>query len=81
MPEVIYSPGKLQTRLLLFFSDVLQEIVDSDNEKFEDVSLFIKKDCILHLTCVLRRLVDHYRHGYLVDDFVRLVYDQKLIAA
>eukprot|EP00347_Sterkiella_histriomuscorum_P009052 403342709 len=80
-PEMIYYPGKLQTRLLLFYSDVIQELVDSDNDKFEDLYKFVKKEAILFMADLLRKYIGFYKNGYLIDDFVRFVYDKNLISA
>ncbi len=57
----------------------MQEIVDSDNEKFEDLCLFIKKETVIFFSEIFKRLVEFYRHGYLHDDFIRQVYDKKVI--
>ncbi len=67
--------------MLLFLSDIIQELIESDNDKFEDISLFVKKETVYFLIELFHRLVGDYRFGYLIDDFVRLVYDKKLIAA
>jgi len=80
-PDAIYSPGKLQTRLLLYFSDIISEIIDSDNEKFEDMFKFVKKETVLFLADIFKKFISYYRNGYLIDDFVRFVYDKKLINA
>ena len=78
---MIYCPGKFQARILLFYSDIVQEMVDSDNEKFEDLYKFLKKEAVLFMADLFKKYIGFYRNGYLIDDFVRFVYDKKLISA
>lgn len=56
-------------------------MVDSDNDKFEDMYKFVKKESVLFMADLLRKYIGFYRNGYLIDDFVRFVYDKKLISA
>jgi hypothetical protein len=78
---VINGPTKLQTRLLLFYSDVIEELINSNNEKFEDMLKFIKRETVVFMIELLEKLVVYYKNGFLIDDFVRVLYDKKIIAA
>lgn len=40
---------------------------------------FIKRETVLFLVELFKRLLKIFREGYLHDDFVSLVYDKKLI--
>ncbi len=78
---MINGPTKLQTRLLLFYSDVIEELINSNNEKFEDMLKFIKRETVVFMIELLEKLVVYYKNGFLIDDFVRVLYDKKIIAA
>ena len=81
MPEYIGSTGRLQTRLLLFYADIINELVESGNEKFEDLTKFIRKETVLFMAELLKRLLHFYKNGVLIDDFIKIIFDKKIIAA
>lgn len=52
--------------------------MQSDNDKFEDLFKFIKKETVIFLAELFKSLLKFQKDCYLNDDFVRLVFDQKL---
>ena len=81
LPEQLTAPSSLQTRLLLLYSDIVNDVVESDNEKLEDLTKIIGKETVVFLAQVFIRVLYYYKQGVLVDDYVKLVFDKKVIMA
>ena len=54
---MLNAPSKLQTRMLLFYSDVIEELIEANNEKFEDLLKFIKKETVIFMIEIMTKIV------------------------
>jgi hypothetical protein len=50
-------------------------LVESENEKFEDLFKFMKKETVLFFAELFKHLYKFHKEGYVNDDFVRLLFD------
>jgi hypothetical protein len=82
IPQALCSPSKLQTRLLLFLSDTLTDVVKAQGgDKYLDLTKFMKGELVTWLSQLFRSLVQNYRENQNEEDFIRIVWDQEKIIA
>lgn len=80
LPKSMIIPSHLQTRLVYFFSDIVNEIVKADGgDKFRDFRKFMKYEMVAFLAQLFKILVKSYRDILCEEDFVRLTYDHEKV--
>ena len=77
MPSVVTLTSSLQTRLLMYLSDITEDIVRAEGgEKYRDLTKFIKFEMISFLAQLFRILGVSCCDILKEEDFVKIIYDQ-----
>ena len=77
MPQILTYPSELQSRLLFYMSDIIDDICRSEQgQNFQDLTKFFKVELLSFLGQVFKYLVNSSKDIMKEEEFLRIMYDK-----
>jgi hypothetical protein len=80
LPKAVTYPSKLQSRLLFFLSEIIEDVSHADGgTKFMDLTKFVKADLITFLVQIFRLLANSTKDIFREEELIKLIFDKNKV--
>lgn len=80
LPKAVTYPSRLQSRLLFFLSDIIEDITHADGgTKFMDLTKFVKADLISFLVQIFSFLANSTKDIFREEELIKIIFDKNKV--